>query len=124
MVYGQIAKQVFKLGWRYRKQIYRGLVAQDRAIDKAFKVGGYGLQTRRGARHGALVGSIGGSLIGYQGEDSGNAVQKTQQPSANQVDKTYNRQSGRNPIGYKSQRSYRNRNYVCSCRRKRSYNRF
>ncbi len=69
----KIAQTVF----RYRKYIYRTLVAQDRAIDKAFKVGGYSRQTRYGARHGALAGSIIGTLISNNAPDSpGNELQK------------------------------------------------
>ncbi len=69
----KIAQTVF----RYRKYIYRTLVAQDRAIDKAFRVGGYSRQTRYGARHGALAGSLIGTLISNQAEDTpGNGIQK------------------------------------------------
>jgi len=66
MVVGAIAQGIYtgaKIVFRYRRQIYKTLVAQDRAIDRAFKVGGYGKQTRRGARHGALGGSLIGSVI-------------------------------------------------------------
>ncbi len=69
----KIASTVFK----YRKYIYRTLVAQDRAIDKAFKVGGYSRQVRYGARHGALAGSIIGTIISDTSPDSpGNGIQK------------------------------------------------
>ncbi len=69
----KIAQTVF----RYRKQIYRTLMAQDRAIDRAFKVGGYGRQTRYGARHGAGGGAIIGTLISNNADDSpGNGIQK------------------------------------------------
>ncbi len=67
----RIASTVFK----YRKYIYRTLVAQDRAIDKAFKIGGYGRQTRYGARHGIVAGTVLGSLINNQSPDSpGNGI--------------------------------------------------
>ncbi len=69
----KIAQTVF----RYRKYIYRTLVAQDRAIDKAFKVGGYSRQVRYGARHGALGGSLIGTLISSSAPDTpGNEFQK------------------------------------------------
>ncbi len=95
MVYGQIAIQTAKTVWRFRKQIYKGLVAQDKIIGTTWKMGGYSKWTSAGIRHGALAGSTIGGLIGYQGEDSGNAIQKPQSPSSNQVGKTYSRQSRR-----------------------------
>ncbi len=76
MVFGQILK-IGTTVFRYRKYIYRTLAAQDRAIDKAFKVGGYSRQTRYGARHGALAGSVIGSLISSNAPDTpGNELQK------------------------------------------------
>ncbi len=62
MVLGQILK-VGSVVFKYRRQIYSVLTAQDRYIDKAMKAGRYGLQARRGVRHGALGGSLIGTLI-------------------------------------------------------------
>ncbi len=123
MVYGQIAYQTAKTVWRFRKQIYKGLVAQDKIIGTTWKMGGYGRWTSAGVRHGALVGTTVGGLIGYQGEDSGNAIQKPQSPSTNQVNKTYNRLAGRYSRRSKNKCSprYRGRNY--SSRRNFGYNR-
>ncbi len=112
MVYGQIAYQAAKTVWRFRKQIYKGLVAQDKIIGTTWKIGGYSKWTSAGVRHGALAGSTVGGLIGYQGEDSGNAIQKPQSPSSNQVNKAYYRQ----PRRYSS----RSKN-ICSPRYRRRY---
>ncbi len=77
MVLGQIVK-IGTTIFKYRKYIYRTLVAQDRAIDKAFKIGGYGRQTRYGARHGLVAGTVIGSLLSNQAPDSpGNELPKT-----------------------------------------------
>ncbi len=54
---------VGKFAWRYRKYIYRTLVAQDKAISSAFTKGGYSKWTTAGVRHGALAGSVIGSII-------------------------------------------------------------
>jgi len=94
----KIAQTVF----RYRKFIYRTLVAQDRAIDKAFKVGGYSRQTRYGARHGALAGSLIGTLLNNNApETPGNGIQKPyeKQPSPG---KPYQARS-RRPTRYRSE---------------------
>ncbi len=67
----KIAQTVFK----YRKYIYRTLVAQDRAISQAFKYGGYSKWTTRAVRHGALSGSVIGSLISNNAPDTpGNGI--------------------------------------------------
>ncbi len=71
----RIARTVFK----HRKLIYKTLVAQDRAIDKAARIGGYGRQARMGLRHGAVGGSFAGSLISSPGEEDNNGLQKKQQ---------------------------------------------
>ncbi len=64
--------------WKYRKQIYSVVSAQDRYIKSAFvgtrvsKAGQYGW------RSGAALGGLTGSLNYYNAEDSpGNGVQKT-----------------------------------------------
>ncbi len=114
MVLGQILK-VGNIVFRYRRQIYRTLVAQDRAIDKAFKVGGYGSQTRRGARHGALGGSIIGNLITQDddgvGDDAIPQIPKSTKTYSQY--KTYNRRSTRRTDRYKRQ-------YYCLPRKRRS----
>ncbi len=71
-----IAGQVFK----HRKAIYTVLTAQDRYIDRAMKAGRYGLQARRGVRHGALAGSVIGSFITNTDDGLGNGIQKPVQP--------------------------------------------
>ncbi len=97
----RIVQTIFK----FRKQIYRTIVAQDRAIDRAFKIGGYGRQTRYGARHGALVGSLAGSFIGGDPPVLDSAIPQKGLPSANNQYKKrggnirYNR--GRNQYGYR-----------------------
>ncbi len=121
MVVGAVAQGIYTVGkvvFRFRKQIYRTLVAQDRAIDRAFKVGGYGLQTRRGARHGALGGSIIGSIIGSQAEDSpGNGIQSPIKPKVTSYkpDKTRSgpprRDSRRGRTNY-NPRQYNRRTYA------------
>ncbi len=99
-----IAKTVFK----YRKHIYRTLMAQDRAIDKAFKVGGYGRQVRYGARHGATGGALIGTLITNNADDSpGNGFQKPytkQYPS-----RTPYKARGRYPVRFDSRDNRYNR---------------
>ncbi len=104
----KVASTVFK----YRKYIYRTLVAQDRAIDKAFKIGGYGRQTRFGARHGAVAGSVIGTLI-TQGATPGNDVVSPPKPrSSIQTDTTSKtrsrrtRRSGSRRYCYNSPRGY------------------
>ncbi len=97
MVLGVIAKGI-QLGFRYRKQIYRIISAQDRYIDKSMRLGDYGRQARWGVRHGATVGSIVSSYINTVAEDTpGNAIQKKlQQPKTS---KPYKARS-RRPSGY------------------------
>ncbi len=107
----RIAQTVFK----YRKHIYRTLVAQDRAIDKAFRVGGYGRQTRYGARHGALAGSIAGAFIGQDAlpPDSAIPQKNVQKPSpSNKYQKR-----GRNFRNTSSRYQYGNRQPKCRCRK-------
>ncbi len=106
----RIAQTVF----RYRKYIYRTLVAQDRAIDKAFKVGGYSRQTRYGARHGALAGSVIGTIISNAPDSPGNEFQKPfqkrQRITTRTPYKTRSRQSIRSyPWRRRCVRPYRSR---------------
>ncbi len=75
MVLGQILK-VGTVIFRHRKAIYSVLTAQDRYIDKAMKAGRYGLQARRGVRHGALGGSLLGTLIAPDSPGNDDAIQK------------------------------------------------
>ncbi len=74
MVLGQILK-VGSVIIKHRKAIYAVLTAQDRYIDKAMKAGRYGLQARRGVRHGALAGSVIGSFINNAPDSPGNGIQ-------------------------------------------------
>ncbi len=103
----KIASTVFK----YRKYIYRTLVAQDRAIDKAFKVGGYSRQVRYGARHGALAGSLIGTVISNNAQDSpGNEFsepiqKKPKQYTPSRPYKTRGRYPRRNECWYPGKRS-------------------
>ncbi len=95
----KVAQAVFK----YRKYIYRTLVAQDRAIDKAFKIGGYSRQVRYGARHGAIGGSTIGTLLSNSSPDTpGNDVIKVPKPRivtpSRTTYKTRYRRSGRKRV--------------------------
>ncbi len=105
----KIAQTVFK----YRKYIYRTLVAQDRAVDKAFKIGGYGRQVRYGARHGIAAGSVIGTIITAI-DSPGNDVVQTPKPRSgiqtNTTRKTRyrrSRRSGSRRYCYDSPRGYR-----------------
>ncbi len=72
MVIGPIIAGI-KIGqkiYKYRKYIYRTLVAQDRAIGTTWKKGGYSKFTQAGVRHGALAGSIIGTIISNIAEDT------------------------------------------------------
>ncbi len=127
MVLGPVIVQVAKTVFKYRKYIYRTLVAQDRAIDKAFRIGGYGRQARRGVRHGALAGSVIGTIIGVAPDTPGNGVQTPfrKLPKTNPQDQTRRRYSG----GYTSGRNRNqefNREQRCPSPSKyyRSRNRF
>ncbi len=54
---------IVRTAWKYRKYIYRTLVAQDRAIDKAMRYGGFSRQARYGVRHGVAAGTTIGTII-------------------------------------------------------------
>ncbi len=102
----QVAKQVFK----HRKYIYKTLVAQDRAIDKAFRIGGYGRQTRYGVRHGIVAGSVLGTLINNADDSPGNGIQKVfkKQPAkTNKPYKTRRRSTVRCRPEYKRRSNFR-----------------
>ncbi len=77
MVLGQILK-VATTVIKYRRQIYRVITAQDRYIDKAMRARGYGRQARYGVRHGALAGSLLGTLIAPDTPGNDDAVSKRQ----------------------------------------------
>ncbi len=68
MVIG-IGVKIIQTAFRYRNQIYKVLTAQDRAINSAMRVGGYGRQATRGVRHGALAGSVIGTVLSEFGDD-------------------------------------------------------
>ncbi len=76
MVLGQVLK-VATVAWRYRKQIYAVISAQDRYIKTATTYGRWSKSASWGWRTGATGGSLVGGLITNDGEDSpGNAIQK------------------------------------------------
>ncbi len=95
----RIGQQIFK----YRKIIYRTLVAQDRAIDRAYRFGGYGRQTRFGVRHGLVTGTIAGTILSEMGNipDSG-IPEKFRETRYNKVSKTYQRYQ----LGTRRRRKY------------------
>ncbi len=105
--------QAGKIVYRFRKQIYRTLVAQDRAIDRAFKIGGYGRQTRYGARHGALAGSVAGAFIDQQGLPQDSGIPQKQRTKTNNFDKKRGRNFRYNSRSYE----YGNRKHYCRCRK-------
>ncbi len=73
-----IAIQVLKTGFRYRKQIYAVITAQDRAIKGAFVGTRISKAAQYGWRTGAGAGGLLGSLNNYNADDTpGNGVQKT-----------------------------------------------
>ncbi len=66
-----------RLGFRYRKTIYKILTAQDRVIGSAWKRGGYGRQTRYGVRTGAAAGTLVAPFItNFAPDTPGNELQK------------------------------------------------
>lgn len=68
MVIG-IGIKILQTAFRYRNQIYKVLSAQDRAIGTAARIGGYGRQAQRGVRHGAIAGSVIGTVLSEFGDD-------------------------------------------------------
>ncbi len=114
------AVQIAKTAWRFRKQIYKGLVAHDRIIGTTWKKGGYSKWTSAGVRHGAFGGTIIGSFLSPGIDQSGNGIQKILQPDApNQIIKTYPGRAGRN--GRRYQKQYRYRPRRCRPYRTRRY---
>ncbi len=110
-----IIGRALQVGFKYRKQIYRVLVAQDRAIDRAFRVGGYSRQTRYGARHGALAGSLIGTFLpNFAPDTPGNEFQKPFQKKQPSARKSYQTRS-RRPTGF--QRRNENNEYTSSRKR-------
>jgi len=96
MVLGQILK-IGTVVFKYRRQIYRVLTAQDRYIDKAMRVGKYGRQARYGVRHGALAGSLIGPLIASDspGNDNAQIPQTRKRPQTSKPPKTRYRRTTR-----------------------------
>ncbi len=88
----KVAQTVYK----YRKFIYRTLVAQDRAIGKTWTYGGYSKWTSAGIRHGAFIGSIVGTLIAPDSPGNDNGIPQIQPrklPTTSKSYKTRSRQS-------------------------------
>ncbi len=104
-----------RLGWRFRKTIYKILTAQDRAIGSAWKRGGYGRQSRYGVRTGAALGTLTAPFITNLAPDTpGNELQKPiQKRQLATPRKPYKARSGRstsNDSRYsKRQFNYQNR---------------
>ncbi len=93
--------------WKYRTQIYKIVVAQDKTISKAWQ--GYGKATNWGVRTGAGAGSLIGSLITNTAEDTpGNGIPKTTQKLP-PTSKPYKTRGGYSRSNYL--RSKRNRKY-------------
>ena len=113
--------RIVQTGFKYRKQIYRTLVAQDRAIDKAFKVGGYSRATRYGVRHGALAGSIIGTVISNLApETPGNEFQipwqKRPRPQTRKPYQTRSRQPRSDRCWYPNRQNFTKRRRFPSTR--------
>ncbi len=81
--------------WKYRKQIYSVVSAQDRYIKGAFVGTRVSKAAQYGWRSGAAIGGLTGSLNYYNADDSpGNGVPKIQQKSTpGKPDKTRSRQT-------------------------------
>ncbi len=113
MVFG-IGLRIFQQAFRYRNQIYKVLSAQDRAIGTAARIGGYGRQAQRGVRHGALAGSVIGTVLSEFGDDIEDGFQKRQLPTSRKYPKTRNRYSSRNnsrcPTDFRPRRRRRQSN--------------
>ncbi len=115
-----IAWTGIKLGFRYRKALYKILTAQDRAIGSAWKRGGYGRQTRYGVRTGAAVGTLVAPFITNIAPDSpGNELQKPVQKR--QRPQTYKPHQTR---GRRTTRSYPERPSVCYPNQSRRQSRY
>ncbi len=119
MVLGQILK-IGSFVVRHRKTIYRVLSAQDRYIDRSMKAGRYGKAARYGVRHGALVGSLTGSLLAPDTPGNDDAFQKTngQQPKTGTPHKTRYRRTTRRSTSRTKEQYFDNRK---RCPRPRKY---
>ncbi len=98
------AVQVAKTAWRFRKQIYKGLVAQDKLIGYGWKKGGYSKWTSAGVRHGAIGGSVAGLFIKSPDYISDDAIQENVEPApTSPFTQARNRRTRRYSRGYKKQ---------------------
>ncbi len=91
-----IAIQIFKTAFKYRKQIYAVVTAQDRAIKGAFVGTKVSKAAQWGWRTGAAAGGLVGSLNTNQADDSpGNGIQTTipKQSTPSKSYKTRSRQT-------------------------------
>ncbi len=66
MVLGQIAREIFRTGYR---GLYRTINFQDKAIDRAWSYGRFNRSVRRGVRHGAGIGAATGYFISQEFND-------------------------------------------------------
>ncbi len=95
MVIG-IGIKILQTAFRYRNQIYKVLSAQDRAIGTAARIGGYGRQAQRGVRHGAIAGSVIGTVLSEFGDDIEDGFQTAKPVSTSRkYSKTFNRRPRR-----------------------------
>ncbi len=95
MVLGQIAREIFRTGYR---GLFRAVNFQDRAIDKAWSAGRFNRNIRRGVRHGAGLGAATGYFINEAFDDIDDVFQTPQKrvPTSSKYNKAYNRYSSRN----------------------------
>ncbi len=103
----KIAQQVYK----NRQTLYKVITAQDKYVGQAWKKGGYGKASVYGVRSGAVLGTIAGSFIKNDADDSpGNGIQKpftkTKLPSSGKSYQTRRRYTKRDSCWYPSKRNY------------------
>ncbi len=91
------AIKIVKLAWRYRKQIYSVVSAQDRYIKGAFVGTRVSKAAQYGWRSGAAIGGLVGSLnTNYAPDTPGNGVQTIQPVNTSRTPhKTSSRYTGR-----------------------------
>ncbi len=93
--------------WKYRKQIYGVVSAQDRYIKSAFVGTRVSKAAQYGWRSGAAAGGLVGGLITNQAEDSpGNAIQKQTKIQPVNTSRTTYKTRGRRPRCYSPRRKF------------------
>ncbi len=93
---GRAAFRLGRLAFKYRKQIYRVLSAQDRYVDRAMRYGRFSKATRYGVRHGLTAGTIVGTIL--PGLDSETNIEPYTPPIGGRNGKkqtTYNKKDSR-----------------------------